>query len=114
MTGNWLITGPKEVRSRDYNHSTFCDLVIRGLVGIVPRDDDIVEIDPIIPAGTWDWFCLDRVPYHGRLLTIAWDRTGKRYKRGAGLTIWADGHELAHAADLSRLTGKLPPVAATN
>ena len=40
MTGEWLITGPKAARSRDYNHSTFCDLVISGLVGIVPRADD--------------------------------------------------------------------------
>ena len=51
ITGDWLITGPKAARSRDYNHSTFCDLVIRGLVGIVPRDDDIVEVDPLVAAG---------------------------------------------------------------
>ena len=37
ITGDWLITGPKAARSRDYNHSTFCDLVISGLVGLVPR-----------------------------------------------------------------------------
>ena len=67
ITGDWLITGPKAARSRDYNHSTFCDLVIRGLVGIVPRDDDIVEVDPLLPPDAWDWFCLDGVPYHGRL-----------------------------------------------
>ena len=44
MTGDWLITGPKAARSRDYNHSTFCDLVISGLVGLVPRADETVEI----------------------------------------------------------------------
>lgn len=114
ITGDWLITGPKEARSRDYNHSTFCDLVIRGLVGIVPRDDDVVEIDPLIPPTTWDWFCLDSVPYHGRTLTIAWDRTGDRYHRGAGLAIWADGRELARTSELSRLTGKLPPETSKN
>jgi hypothetical protein len=114
MTGDWLITGPKEARSRDYNHSTFCDLVIRGLVGIVPREDNIVEIDPLIPGGAWDWFCLDSVPYHGRLLTIVWDRTGNRYKCGAGLAIWADGQEISRATSLGRLTGKLPPIATKN
>jgi hypothetical protein len=108
ITGDWLITGPKELRSRDYNHSTFCDLVIRGLVGIVPRDDDLVEVNPLIPAATWNWFCLDSIPYHGRTLTIAWDRTGERYHRGAGLAIWADGRELARTQELSHLTGKLP------
>jgi hypothetical protein len=114
MTGDWLITGPKAARSRDYNHSTFCDLVIRGLVGIVPRDDDVVEVDPLVPPGTCDWFCLDGAPYHGRILTIAWDRTGDKYNRGTGLAIWADGHEIARAANLERLKGKLPPTSANN
>ena len=110
LTGQWLITEPKAARSRDYNHSTFCDLVIRGLVGIVPRDDDIVEINPLVPPKTWDWFCLDGVAYHGRQLSIIWDRTGNQYKRGAGLAIWADGKELARTDELGRLTAKLPTV----
>lgn len=114
MTGDWLITGPKAARSRDYNHSTFSDLVIRGLVGIVPRDDDTVEVNPLVPPEAWDWFCLDGAPYHGRLLTVLWDRTGSKYNRGAGLIIWADGHELARAPNLGRLTGKLPPISANN
>jgi hypothetical protein len=101
-TGQWLITGPKAERSRYYNHSTFNDLVISGLVGLVPRDDDVVEIDPLIPADAWDWFCLDGVPYHGRSLTIAWDRTGRRYGRGAGLAVWVDGMELARGPKLGR------------
>ena len=49
-TGEWLITGPKAERSRFYNHSTFNDLVISGLVGLVPRDDDTIEVDPLLPA----------------------------------------------------------------
>ena len=77
--------GPcQAARSRHYNHSTFCDLVIRGLVGIMPRDDNVVEIDPLVPVNSWDWFCLDGVAYHGQQLAIVWDRTGERYKRGAG------------------------------
>ena len=114
LTGAWLITGPKAARSRDYNHSTFCDLVIRGLVGIVPRDDNNVEVDPLIPAESWEWFCLDGVAYHGQQLTIVWDRTGRHFKRGAGLAIWANGKEIARSANLNRLTGKLPSVAISN
>lgn len=114
QTGDWLITGKKEARSRNYNHSTFCDLVIRGIVGIVPREDDVVEIDPLIPPDTWDWFCLDHVPYHNRTLTIIWDRTGKRFNRGTGLAVWADGNEVARSASLTRVTGKLPPITSTN
>jgi hypothetical protein len=108
LTGDWLITGPKAARSRDYNHSTFCDLVIRGLVGIVPHDDDTVEIDPLVPADVWDWFCLDGVPYHGQLITIVWDRAGKKYNRGVGLAVWANGREIARSRTLSRLIGTLP------
>jgi hypothetical protein len=108
MTGEWLIKGAKAARSRDYNHSTFCDLVIRGLAGIVPRADDTVEVDPLLPAEAWDWFCVDGVPYHGKSLTIVWDRMGSHYKRGAGLAIWANGHEISRRATLGRLTGALP------
>jgi hypothetical protein len=114
MTGDWLITGAKAARSHNYNHSTFCDLVIRGLVGIAPRADDIVEVDPLVPPRTWDWFCLDGAPYHGRLVTIVWDRTGNKYNRGIGLAIWANGHEIARTANLERLTGKLPTISANN
>lgn len=108
QTGAWLITGPKAERSRHYNHSTFNDLVITGLVGLVPRADDVIEVDPLLPADAWDWFRLEGVPYHGRLVTIAWDRTGERYGNGPGLSISVDGRELARSAKLERLTAKLP------
>ena len=111
QTGEWLITGPKAERSRHYNHSTFNDLIITGLVGVVPRADDVVEIDPLLPPDAWDWFQLADVPYHGHLLTIAWDRTGKRYGHGPGLSIRVNGRELARSETLERLTVKLPPLA---
>jgi hypothetical protein len=104
-TGAWL--KGNHPRSRWYHHSTFADLLIGGVVGLRPRDDDTVEVHPLLPAGTWDWFALDGVRYHGRALTIFWDRDGRRFGRGAGLTVLADGVELARAADLTRVTGKL-------
>jgi hypothetical protein len=99
--GTWL-KGDAE-RSRYYNHSTFCDLVITGLVGLRPRADSVVEVNPVLPAGQWDWFCLDNVRYHGRILTIFWDHTGRKYGRGAGLTVLADGRPIAHAAELKKV-----------
>jgi hypothetical protein len=108
ITGDWLITGPKAARSRFYNHSTFNDLVITGLVGIVPRADDVLEIDPLLPADAWDWFCLDGVPYRGHAVTVLWDRTGARYGRGAGLSVWVDGQLVAQRAQLQRLEVSLP------
>ena len=105
ITGVWLT--PDSNRSRYYNHSTFCDLVISGLVGLVPRADDILEIFPLLPDGTWDWFCLDKVEYHGKTLTILWDRTGNKYNKGIGFRIFADGIEIAHVDQLSHVTVNL-------
>jgi len=105
-TGQWLTEDSD--RSRYYNHSAFCDLVITGLVGLVPRDDDIVEVEPLLPNGTWDWFCLDNVLYHGRIITIIWDKTGGRYGRGKGLRVYADGKQIAQSDTLGRIRGKLP------
>ncbi|RQW01859.1 glycoside hydrolase, partial [candidate division KSB1 bacterium] len=77
-TGYWL-KGDQE-RSRYYNHSTFNDLMISGLVGLRPRADEVIEVNPLIPENEWDWFCLDNVLYHGKTLTIIWDKTGEKYK----------------------------------
>ncbi len=107
MTGQWL--KGRQGRSRYYNHSTFADLVITGLVGLRPRPDETVEVYPLLPEGLWDWFCLDGINYHGRTLTVVWDKDGKRYGRGQGLSVLADGQPIAHADALGKLTGDLRP-----
>nr|WP_199078725.1 trehalase family glycosidase [Pedobacter sp. ASV19] len=96
--GEWL--KGDNPRSSFYNHSTFCDLVINDLIGIKPKLDHTVGFYPLIPAGTWDWFLLDHVAYHGLTLKFLWDVTGKKYHMGKGLRIFADGKEIYHAADL--------------
>lgn len=108
--GNWDPGKGGVERGKDYNHSAYCDLIVTGLVGLRPRADDTVVVNPLLPAGTWDYFCLDRVPYHGRLLTILYDKTGKKYGRGSGLRILADGREIAATATLARLSAQLPPL----
>ena len=99
INGQWL--KPDADRSRYYNHSTFCDLVINGLVGLIPREGNTLEVAPLLPSGQWDWFCLDNVRYHGRDLTILWDCSGNKYRRGKGLTVFADGIEIAHSDELT-------------
>src|SRR5262249_49756077 len=105
-TGQWI--NGKAGRSRYYNHSTFADLVIAGVVGLRPRADNTVEIFSLLPPGTWHWFCLDGVKYHGRTLTAIWEQDGTHYGHGQGLIVLADGKEIARGKDLSKLTGKLP------
>ena len=106
VTGDWI--DGKGGRSRYYNHSTFADLLITGVVGLRPRADDVVEINPLLPEGTWDWFCLDGVKYHGHMLTILWDLDGARYGRGQGLIVLSDGKQIARTNQLAKLEGKLP------
>jgi hypothetical protein len=103
-TGKWL---KGEERSRYYNHSTFNDLIITGLCGLRPRTDDIIEVNPLLPPGKWDWFCLDNVLYHGKIITIIWDKTGTKYKKGKGLSVWVNGKKVASSPNLKKLTGKL-------
>ncbi len=103
-TGQWLITGPKAQRSRDYNHSTFNDLVITGLAGLVPRDDDTVEVDPLLPDSTWDWFCLDGIPYHGRRVDRvgSYRRTLRPRNRLGGFRRWQRNHPVTSTATVNR------------
>ncbi|MEA5404865.1 glycosyl hydrolase family 65 protein [Arcicella sp. DC2W] len=101
--GEWL--KGDNPRSKFYNHSSFADLIINDLVGLKPRADNILEIKPLIPEKQWDWFCLDNVFYHGKNLTILWDKTGKKYGKGKGFMVFVDGKQIAKAKKLKQLKG---------
>ena len=103
LTGEWLTRrnlidwdakGKRKMaypeRGKDYNHSTFCDLVIAGLCGFVPQADGKVVVKPLAPA-SWDWWCVDGIRYHGRDVTVLFDRDGTRYNRGKGLVVLENG-----------------------
>ena len=104
-TGDWI---NRANRSAHYNHSTYADLIITGVIGLIPHADNIVEISPLLPPNTWDWFCLDGVKYHGHMLTVIWDKDGTRYGRGAGLRVLANGKLIAQSEKLERITGRFP------
>jgi hypothetical protein len=95
-------------RGKDYNHSCYADLLITGIIGLRPRPDDIIELNPLLPSGKWHYFQLKDVYYHGHLLTIIYDPSGVRYRMGKGLFLLVDGRLIKHAADLSRVIIKLP------
>jgi hypothetical protein len=105
LTGKWIVDLP---RSADYNHSGYADLIISGLAGLRPRSDDVVEVNPLVPDGTWEYFCLDNVRYHSHRISILYDKTGTRYQKGAGLRVFVDGSEVAASPGLGRLTARLP------
>jgi hypothetical protein len=130
-------------RSHHYNHSAFNDLVITGLVGLRPRADNVLEINPLVVGGIAekggqtpgkqlangsqhsqekgsdpvfqvDYFCLENVPYHGQLVTIVYDRDGRRYRKGAGLSVYVNGRMVLPPSPLGRQTIPIPePVVTT-
>jgi hypothetical protein len=100
-------------RSHHYNHSAFNDLVISGLVGLRPRADDTLEINPLLATrpnspDSIEYFCLENVPYHGQLVTIVYDRDGTRYKKGAGLFAYVNGRRVLSPSALGRYTIPIP------
>ena len=76
----------------DYFHSTYNDLIIRLVGGLVPRNDGSVELYPVVDV-PWDHFRLDRVPYRGHMLSIVWDSRAKGRYAGVpkGYSLYVDG-----------------------
>jgi hypothetical protein len=77
--------------SHDF-HSMYCSLVVEGVVGLTPRTDERIELQPA--ALSWTYFLLDRLRYRGKDLTIVWDQPGgrKRYAQfPEGFSLYIDG-----------------------
>ncbi|MCL6265345.1 MGH1-like glycoside hydrolase domain-containing protein [Flagellimonas myxillae] len=100
--GTWSNEKGGVERGKDYNHSGFCDLVISDLIGLKPRLDHLIELNPLVPD-TWDWFYLDNVFYQGKEVTVVWDRTGSKYNLGKGLLLFIDGQLKSRTAKLEKL-----------
>lgn len=109
-TGKVIVGLP---RSNHYNHSDYNDLIITGLVGLRPRADNMLEINPLIPADAQsvnaiNYFCLENVEYHGHLVTILYDRDGSHYRKGTGLSAYVDGQLALAASPLGCKTFAIP------
>lgn len=79
--------------SNHYNHSSFNDLIISGLCGLIPSEGDTLAIDPLADASI-PYFCLDGISYHGRKLSFLYDQDGSRYGKGKGLMAYVDGKKV--------------------
>ena len=88
------VPSPRE-RGKDYNHSTFCDLVISGLVGFLPNGAKGFSLDPLFPA-TWDYLVLENLRYRGHDVAVRW-------RRGEGLRVSIDGRLAAVRKDFGRV-----------
>jgi hypothetical protein len=114
-TGVWIARdilaqrhSPEAGRGAYYNHSGFADPLITGLVGLRPSEDDTIVLHPLLPSKAWSYFALDGLPWHGHLLTIVYDPSGKQYHHGRGFLLFVDGRKCAARADLGPITYRLP------
>ena len=91
--GGWDTEANWVERGKDYNHSTFADLIINGLVGIQPQLDGSLIVEPLAPD-SWEFFAVDEVPFRGKMVSVLWDKDGSRYGKGAGFAVYVDGVEV--------------------
>lgn len=114
-TGHWLAraylysqNSTLKNRGWMYNHATYCDNVLHGLVGIrTSLDPASVVVNPLVPDRAMQWFAADGVSYHRSILTVFWDEDGSRYGRGKGLHVWVDGEPRAHRPTLGPVKVRL-------
>ena len=63
-------------RGKDYNHSTFCDNVLGGLLGISSNGDGIT-VDPRVPK-TWKSFSVENLWIGEKCYTISYENDGNQ------------------------------------
>ena len=97
-------------RSEHYNHSEYNDLIITGLCGLRPADGNSVTINPLIDRDSVTYFCLQNIAYRGHELSIVYDKTGKKYLHGTGLSVYVDGKAVIKNAPLKKQVINLSPV----
>ena len=98
-------------RSHHYAHSTYVDLVLSGLLGIRPRADNVLEVNPLIPTGgdtPIRFFALEHLEYHGHDVGVIYDVDGKKYGIGKGLFVFVEGRRVAGPSALGKMTVPLP------
>jgi hypothetical protein len=106
-------------RSHHYFHSTYIDLVLSGLIGIRPRADNVLEVDPLIPTKASSdrpirYFAVQDLAYHHHNVSLFYDEDGSRYHIGRGLSIFVDHRRVSGPAPLTPTRIPLPKSASTN
>lgn len=79
--------------SHDF-HSAYAYLVVEGAVGLTPREDERIELDPL--ARDWEYFLLHRLRHRGHDLTIVWDAPDGNVRYAGypeGFSLYIDGKQ---------------------
>lgn len=72
-------------RGRDYNHSTFLDVVLRGLCGVDTQTKELT-VEPKI-KGIWKWFKIENLSFKGKTYNVYYDEDGSVFSKGKGVVI---------------------------
>jgi len=85
---------------------SFNFMIIDDIAGVRPRLDDVVELWPIDVG--WDHFAVNNLSYHGRDLTVVWDRPGDGADHypvaPEGYSVYLDGARVLTVDRLAHVT----------
>merc|ERR1712118_69319 len=89
--GQRLPTGDKD-RGKDYNHSTFLDLIIEGLIGLRAALSNLLVVQPLADESV-TYFALDNLLYHTSNISVVWDPNGTQWPHSGckGLCVYVNG-----------------------
>lgn len=93
----------------DYFHSSYNDLIVRFMCGLIPDEGREVTVDPLCDG--WSWFRLEGVGYRGYEISIVYEtrKTDRAYDDvEPGLTVMVDGQVAAYAPDRTSLVVQMP------
>ncbi len=71
--------------------------MVEDVAGMVPREDNKIELNPIEIPG-WNYFTVNNLSYHGKDVSIVWDKDGSHYGGPAGYSLYVGG-KLAFTSD---------------
>lgn len=94
----------RERGALDAFRSTYNDLIIRFVAGIVPHADGSFELWPL--ETELDYFRVEGIPYHGKKLIVTWDPPDDKSlfaPTPEGYSLSVDGEVKLHSTKLERL-----------
>eukprot|EP01049_Picozoa_sp_SAG25_P013203 SAG25_NODE_1980_length_2062_cov_2.526235_2_plen_240_part_00 len=91
----------------EYNHSTFIDLILSGLVGLWPGADGMLTVNPLVPPPALPWWSADGIALRGKIISVRYDLDGTHYNEGMGLKLFVDGKLAKSTPTMSKLEVQL-------
>lgn len=101
---NWN-TSTKNIGYRSWIHhnvlGSYSFALFEGIGGIVPREDNQIELWPIDIG--YDHFAFNNIKYHGNDMTVIWDSSGSNYGVPAGYSVYLNGIRMFTVSKLVHL-----------